>query len=106
MSKIVVLFYLPYFSKKLPSYYDQFILSLSINHDVLVVNNFDKSQLANFINEEQCQGIVDFNPDLIITFNRSILFYGIRTLNTTVNVWKGWKSVEAVCFNCKTHCVL
>jgi len=69
MSKIVVLFYLPYFSKKLPSYYDQFILSLSINHDVLVVNNFGKSQLANFINEEQCQGIVDFNPDLIITFN-------------------------------------
>ena len=62
MSKIAVLFYLPYFSKKLPSYYDQFISSLSENHDVLVVNNFDKSQLANFINEEQCQKIVDFHP--------------------------------------------
>jgi len=72
MSKIVILFYLPYISKKLPSYYDQFILSLSTNHDVLVVNNFDSSQTANFINQEQCLKIIDFHPDLIITFNHII----------------------------------
>ena len=86
MSKIAVLFYLPYFSKKLPSYYDQFISSLSENHDVLVVNNFDKSQLANFINEEQCQKIVDFHPDLIITFNHVINDFIYQYTNCNVLV--------------------
>jgi spore maturation protein CgeB len=72
MSKIVIIFYFPYFSKSLVSYYDGLVHALSENHDLLVVNNFDKSQLANFINEEQCQKIVDFHPDLIITFNHVI----------------------------------
>jgi len=82
MSKICLIFHLPYSSSKLASYYDQFTKSLNKYHDLLVVNLTNASKNNEFCNNK----IEEFKPDLIITYNNVINEYIIQNTDCFILV--------------------
>ena len=77
MSKICLIFHLPYASNKLASYYDQFTKALNKYHNLLVINFINTSKYDELCNNK----IKEFEPDLIITYNNVINDFIIENTN-------------------------
>ena len=77
MSKICLIFHLPYASTKLASYYDQFTKALNKYHNLLVINFTNTSKYDELCNNK----IKEFEPDLIITYNNVINDFIIENTN-------------------------